>query len=238
MKNQEIDNYAHLLRFALKRVFSLIFPCSIGMFVLGASGINLLYGRGGFNEESTYHTILCLWGYGLGLIPSVFVLILASGFYAAKDYRIPTIGCIFSVIANIVLNTLFVFGFGWGAFSIALSTSLSALFNFLYLLYHLKKRFSAPFFDFNVRISLCKTGIAAIVAGIIGVCVGHFLIADPTLSMLYKAHVFFTRNFVDQVVQFVCLSGTFFLIFFSCVWLINAEDVLELCRFRDRQKDN
>lgn len=235
MKNQEMEASAHLMRFALKRVFSLIFPCTMGMFTLGVVGINLLYGRGDFNMHSTYHTVLCLWGYGLGLIPSVFVLIVASGFYAAKDYRVPTMGCVFSVLANVMLNALFVFGLHWGAFSIAISTSLSAFFNFFYLIYHLKKRFSTPLFDSNVCISLFKTGIAAVCAALIGICVGHFLIGDPTFNMLFgKESIVFSRHFTEQVLQFAALSATFLVIFFSYAWMLNAEDILELCHLKRR----
>ncbi len=42
------ERYLQLLRFAFRRCFSLIFPCTLGIFVLGLAGINLLYGHGRF----------------------------------------------------------------------------------------------------------------------------------------------------------------------------------------------
>jgi putative peptidoglycan lipid II flippase len=205
----------------------------MGIFVLGAAGINFLYGRGDFSQHSTYHTVLCLWGYGLGLVPSVFVLFFASAFYAVKDYRVPTVGCVLSVVVNILLNALFVFTFHWGAFSVAVSTSLCAFFNFFYLSYHLKKRWGQPLFDFSVYRSFFKTGISALTAAVIALCSGHFLLADPSIKMLLGVEsAVYSRQFIEQLLHFAALSGTFVMVFFSCAWMLNAEDVLELCRLK------
>src|SRR5581483_5358829 len=54
IKNADKTQYFTLLRFSLRRSFSLIFPCTLGIFVLGAVGINFLYGHGSFDHTSTY----------------------------------------------------------------------------------------------------------------------------------------------------------------------------------------
>ncbi|HEY2809787.1 MAG TPA: murein biosynthesis integral membrane protein MurJ [Rhabdochlamydiaceae bacterium] len=233
LKNEDYAQYLHLTRFALKRSFSLIFPCCAALFVLGVAGINLLYGRGGFSQQTTYHTVLCLWGYGLGLMPSVFVLFFASAFYAVKEYRIPTIGCILSVLLNVALNGWFVFGLHWGAFSIALATSASAFFNFFYLAHHLKKRCAAPLFDSSVISSFLRVGCSAFAAAVIVLLVGHFLLDDPSLNLLFgEQYAIFARHFGDQLLSFIALSGTFILIFLSYAWMLNAEDFLSFFKKR------
>ena len=115
LKNLNMDHYLKLLRFAFARSFSLIFPCTLGIFVLGIAGINLLYGHGDFSNEATYQTTLCLWGYGLGLVPAVFVLLLAPAFYAHKEFRTPMLGSVISVVINVLLSSFFVFGLHLGA---------------------------------------------------------------------------------------------------------------------------
>lgn len=133
MQQKSLEEYQQLLRSALSHSLALILPCTFGLLALGRTGLNLLYGRGDFQGANVDQTLLCLWGYGMGLIPSVFILLLAQGFYAKKEYRIPTLASLTSVGVNVLLNTWMVLGCGWGAFSIAVSTSLSAWINYAVL---------------------------------------------------------------------------------------------------------
>jgi putative peptidoglycan lipid II flippase len=229
------EQYLQLLRFAFRRSFSLIFPCSLGLFVLGVAGVNLLYGHGGFTEEATYHTVLCLWGYGFGLLPSVLVLLLAPAFYADREFRTPMVASVVSVLCNVGLTSLFVFGLGWGAFSIAIATSLCAWLNYFMLSFSLSKKMGEPLVDRLVLLSFVKTGVSSCIAAGATFLVGRFLTGDPTLAILCgSGSVEFCRGFTMQLMQFAAMSGTFVLIFFSYAWLFNAEDVLELLGLRRR----
>lgn len=229
LKEGAHDRYLRLLRFAFCRSFSLIFPCSLAIFAIGFAGINLLYGHGDFSMEATYQTAICLWGYGLGLLPAVFVLLLAPAFFAGKDFRIPTMASVVSVIFNIILTALFVFIFEWGAFSIAIATSAAAWFNYLFLSYHLAKKIKAPLFDRTVMYSFLKTGSCTLIATLATVIVGKFLLDDPTLVLAFKGNSStFSRELSVQLMHFVALGGTYLLVFFSYAWMFNAEDVLEL----------
>ena len=111
LKAGNTPQYLSLLQFCFRKCYSLIFPCCLGVFVLGGVGVNLLFGRGGFTGESTHQTILCLWGYGIGLVPAAFVLLMAPAFYATREYKIPMKGAVISVGINLALSTLFVFLF-------------------------------------------------------------------------------------------------------------------------------
>jgi putative peptidoglycan lipid II flippase len=229
LKEGSYDHYLNLLRFALRKGFSLIFPCSCALFVLGVSGINLLYGHGHFTSEAVYQTTLCLWGYGLGLLPSVFVLFLAPAFYADKQFAIPMKGSLFSVGFHLCLTSLFVFGFHWGAFSIALATSLSAWGNYLYLSHHLSKKVGQPLRDVSVSSSFTKTTWSTLVATGGTLLTGIFFVEDPTLSILFSSvEPLFSRDIQLQLMQFVALSGVFVILFFASARLFQAEDALEL----------
>lgn len=229
LKEGMYDRYLHLLRFAMRRVFSLIFPCTLAIFVLGVAGINLLYGHGDFSAEATYQTTLCLWAYGLGLLPAVFVLLLAPAFYANKNFRIPTIGSVLSMILNALLTAFCVFVLEWGAFSIAIATSLAAWFNYFYLSICLSKQMGIPLLDKEVFRSFWKTGIASVIAASGTLLVGIFFVDDPTLKIVMGEKIdSFNRIFSLQAMQFLALNGTFLLLFFSYAWLMRAEDALEL----------
>lgn len=156
----------NLLHAALKQSACLMIVCTFGIFALGESGIQLLYGHGDFSFADVQETNLCLWGYGIGLIPSVFVLILAASCYAEKNYRLPAIGSVASVVANIGLNILFVFGFGWGAVSIAIATSLSSVLNALVLS---RGGFNLQFWLFFGKMSAACGVSAGIVFGLYSV---------------------------------------------------------------------
>jgi putative peptidoglycan lipid II flippase len=223
------DQYLRLLRFAFRRSFSLIFPCALGIFVLGLAGINFLYGHGDFNMEDIHQTAVCLWGYGLGLVPSVFVLMLAPAFYAKKEFKIPTIGSLSSVVLHLLLTSVFVFGLKWGAFSIAVATSIAAWFNYFYLFYHLAKRIGEPLLDARVFRSYFKTATCTLIAGVATLFVGYFFVGDPTFKIATGIiDATLSRDVPTQCLQFLAMSGTFILMFFSYAWMLNAEDILEL----------
>lgn len=235
LKSGSHELYLRLLRFAFRRSFSLIFPCSLAIFVLGLSGINFLYGHGDFSTEATYQTVLCLWGYGLGLLPAGFVILLAPAFYANKEFRMPMVGSLVSVIFNIFLTALFVFGFKWGAFAIAIATSIAAWLNCFYLSYHLTKNAGEFLFDKIVIRSFLKTSGCAWIAAISTMLVGSFLVDDMTLKMIMGgSELLFMRDLKMQAVQFAALGGTFVMLFFCCAWICNAEDVLDLIGIKRR----
>lgn len=217
--------FKELMRFSLTRTFSFIFPCSVALFALASSGVNLLYGRGDFSMEATSQTIYCLWGYGLGLIPAVLILLMAPAFYSQKDFKTPMRASALSVAINVFLNALFVFAFDFGAFSIALSTSIASWFNFLVLARALRGR-NVWEAGSGVFKSLYKTAACSLFAGGVAIGVGYFLVDDQTISIFVKGMVSFPRVILRQLVQFLTLSGVFIFTFIAAVWVCKVEDVL------------
>ena len=114
------------------RCLLFLLPCTIAMLLLAPSGLNFLYGRGAFTSHDVGETALCLCSYAIGLVPYSLALLFTTFFHARKEYRIPMQASLYSVVANIALNALFVFVFDLGAKSIAIATSLSSVFQILY----------------------------------------------------------------------------------------------------------
>lgn len=129
IQNQEMDRFEVFLDSALRRAALLIIPSSFGLIALGGAGLNVLYRHGHFSIDDVQRTLECLWAYAIGLIPSAFVLLLSQAFYAKNLYWVPARTAFVSVLANMMLNAIFVFVFKWGALSIALATSLSSILN-------------------------------------------------------------------------------------------------------------
>lgn len=217
---EDWSQFRNLVQFAFSKSFHFVFPCGVALFVLAASGINLLYGRGDFDFEATRQTVLCLWGYGLGLLPSVFVLLLAPAFYSQKNFYLPMRAAFYSVGLNIGLNALFVNVLHLGAVSIAISTSVSAWFNYFFLSRSLQQR---KIIDRGIW----KVVFCALMAGCSVFVIGHFLVGDVTVLLLQgQEYVEFPRQVTLQLLQFFVLSGVFCLTFVSYAWTLNVEEVL------------
>lgn len=228
IKSDDEKQFASLLKFGLSRTFSLLLPGSVAIFVLGGASVNLLYGRGVFNNTSTIYTTLCLWGYGLGLVPSAFVLLLAPAFYARRDFWTPTLGSLLSVAINLVLNLLMVFVFHFGAMSIALCTSITAFFNMRFLLRRLHIEVMP-----DLIIPFMKIIASAVTAGLVTLFVGYFLLNEPSLSLLFgRLDVMFTRLPLNQLKEFFSLTTLFGVIFLMLSYLMRIEEVMQLFTFR------
>ncbi|MBI3508578.1 MAG: murein biosynthesis integral membrane protein MurJ [Chlamydiia bacterium] len=180
MQSGSKERYMELLRGSLRQSAALMVPCTFALFVLGESGLKLLYQHGQFSEESLPQTLHCLWGYGLGLVPAVFVLLLANGFYARKSYAIPVIASVSAVAVNLFLNALFVFVLHWGAVSIAIATSVSSFCNVGILSYCLSKELGAIHcWGLLGKLVVCSALIGIVVTQIGG---GFFLQAPLYLA--------------------------------------------------------
>lgn len=228
-KAENWEQYRSLLQFALSLTIALMMAATGGIFALGGSSINLIYGRGSFDPSSVSHTLICLWGYGIGLLPSAFVLLLASSFYARKEYFIPAISALLSVFINVVLNALFVFVLDWGAASIAIATSISALFNCLFLAHFLAQKVS-NLFSSKLLLSFAKTTVAVLAASLSALCIGKVFCQDPTLALLSGKMAFFPRGVQTQLLGFFLPASSFFIVLFLTARLLHLEEMLALFR--------
>ena len=213
MQSGAVDRYRELLQNALKQSSALMFPCTAGMIVLAFAGLDLLYGHGGFQNSDVRETQLCLQCYAIGLIPMVYVLLLANGFYAQKNYGWPMRCSLIAVGCNTLLNIIFVFVFHWGAASIALATSFSAYLNCAMLVYGLQKKIGSIVLWRNTgRIAFCSCAAAAAAWGV---------------DCLWTE-----RNFVSQISRFMTTSATFGTTIFIFAYLLKVPELLQLLKWR------
>lgn len=213
--------FFELLCFTRRRIFAFTAPCVVAIFSLGLSSINLLFGRGDFGPLAITQTTLCLWAYGLGLVPMALVQIYATPFYAKKDYRTPMIGFVLSAGLNFLLNFLFVFIFEMGAVSIALATSIASAINCFYLINRLKGL--KEIWSSSWVVALCS-----ILAGAVVLVIGR-LIGDSTLLLLSK-NAAFPSTLSLQMKHFFLQAGLYFGLFFWFCKLFRAQDILEIIR--------
>lgn len=201
MSEGNADRYRELLSHSMRWAATFMISCCFALFVLGASGLNILYGRGQFSSADLQKTLYCLWAYSLGLVPTAFVLLLAAGSYAKKTYGLPALSSLISVGTSAVLNAIFVFGFHWGAISVALSTSASAWLNFAILL---RGTVIEPGFWKHFM----KVTLAASMAAALSLYCSQWL-GDVTTKITQGDPLLFPRSFSQQAIQFFTMGSLF-----------------------------
>ena len=134
----EMDAYRRSFSYALRLMFLLTVPASIGLMVLAEPICRLIFEGGQANPLDTQQTAVALFYYGFGLCGFSAVKIATDGFYTFNDTRTPAVVSLCTVGLNITLNYLFIYRLGFDHRSLALSTSCTITLNFLVLLFLLR----------------------------------------------------------------------------------------------------
>ena len=161
---------------ALRLAFFLTVPSAIGLICLGEPIISLLYQHGRFTIASAHRTADALEFYAIGLAAYSGIKVLAPAFYALDARTTPMIVSFVTIVINLVLNGIFTYQLGWGHQGLALSTSLTAIANFLLLYYLMRRRVG----DLESRNLLVMMGKLVIAGGVLaGTCLlGQWLLLD------------------------------------------------------------
>src|SRR5574341_764649 len=123
---------------AMRMVAFLNVPSAVGLVVLAGPIVSLIYEHGRFRAGDARATAEALVCYAVGLYGYSAVKVFAPAWYALDHARVPVIGSVLGMAANVVLNvTLYpVLGFK----GVALGTSLAAGMNFAILALAWRKR--------------------------------------------------------------------------------------------------
>ncbi len=229
------QKYLSLLQFSLKKSLTFMIPMTLGILVFGESIVNAVYGRGAFDLTATFETTLCLWGYVVGLVPGVLVLLLAPAFYAQKDFKTPLKASLVSVALNLFLNFVFIYGFGWGAASVALATSIAAFVNAALLFKTLKQR-EGKFLDRSTQVIALKITLCAVLSAAVTGVVGYYLVGGTALSLLFQgSDMTFSRDIFVQALHLIIYGGLFILLFFSYAWMMKLDEVFQLLGIKKKE---
>jgi putative peptidoglycan lipid II flippase len=93
---------------ALRLVFLVALPASAGLFLLAEPMLSLLFQRGEFTAHDVDMAAVSLMAYSLGLVGFILVKVLINGYFSRQDTRTPVKYGIVAMVANMVLNILFV----------------------------------------------------------------------------------------------------------------------------------
>jgi len=127
------DVFAATLHWAIRCVMFIALPATLALLILAEPILSTLFQYGAFGAPDVEKAGYSLRAYTLGLTAFMLVKVLAPGFYARQDMKTPVRIGIIAMVANMVMNPLFIFPLMWwfdlGHVGLAVATSLSAWLN-------------------------------------------------------------------------------------------------------------
>ncbi len=135
---KDLSDFRDTLGHALRLVFFITTPATVGMILLRIPIIEVFFQRGAFDRTTTLMTAQALLFYSLGLWAFSASRVMLSAFYAFQDTRTPVKVATITMIANALLSLLLMGPLRHGG--LALSLSLSSTVQLLLLIFILRRR--------------------------------------------------------------------------------------------------
>lgn len=214
-------DFAPTLLKGLKLVMFLVFPATVGLVVMAQPIVSLLYERGQFDAVDRVATAGALQAYGCGLLFYAGLKVLQPAFYAIEKRWFPMIASLIALLANILCNYTFVFILKWGHESLALTTSIVASLNFMFL-YVMMIRYAGDIGTGRLLLSFLKIGMATAVMA--GVCFFgmRWLLSDLSAMLFWEKAV--------SVLGLIGVAGSVYLIMSFMFKVDEIRDVLAMVR--------
>ena len=130
--------FSNTIDWALRWVLIIATPAAIGLFYLAEPLLTTLFQYGAFTPQDAHNASLSLMAYSLGLLPFIFIKVLAPGYFARQDTKTPVKIGIIAMVVNMVLNIILMMHYAH--VGLALATAISAALNALLLYIGLRKR--------------------------------------------------------------------------------------------------
>ena len=195
---KEVDN---AFNFSTSLMFFIIVPSSIGLILLRNHLVRLIYMHGVFNLMDAQKTASVLLFFIIGLWASALLRTVIPVFYSMKDTKTPVNAAVYSLILNIVLAIILMQVMGVDG--LALASSISLIFNYLFLLrkLYLKKGIGLGSGFFK---SFTQTITASV---IMGVFVEFIIIICSKLN--YHSLLIVAASLVIGVASYLFISFVF-----------------------------
>jgi putative peptidoglycan lipid II flippase len=203
--------------FALRIVSFITIPAAVGLVILREPIVQVLFQHGLFVAESTRLTARALLYYSMGLPAFAAVKLIVPAFYSTQDTRTPVRVAVFSMLANILLNVIFLFYFfaklkNGGP---ALASALAGYFNVFTLFIIFRLRFGR-LGTREIAASLGKIAICASAMGV--VCWGA----------LRYSQFDNIEHFLPRLLVFVALIGSATLTYLGLAWVLRCTEISEV----------
>jgi len=160
----KLEELKSTLSFTFRLTALISIPAMVGLIALKTPIINLLFQRGLFDHTATVLTAQALLCYSVGLWAIAGVRTLVPAFYALQETWTPLKIALICLMANVVLNTIFIFFTPLKHAGLALATSLSSILNLILLSWKLNLKLNGVEIVNNLR-SLLRILIGSLPMG-------------------------------------------------------------------------
>jgi putative peptidoglycan lipid II flippase len=203
--------------FALRIVSFITIPAAVGLVILREPIVQVLFQHGLFVAESTRLTARALLYYSIGLPAFAAVKLIVPAFYSTQDTRTPVRMAVLAMLANVLLNVIFLFYFfaklkNGGP---ALASALAGYFNVFSLFVIFRLRFGR-LGTREIAASLAKIAVCASVMG--GVCWGA----------LRYSQFDSIDHFLPRLLIFIALVGGATLTYLGLAWALRCTEISEV----------
>jgi putative peptidoglycan lipid II flippase len=231
--SRQTDSLGEFRKTLFKALYQMSFavlPIATTLAVLRIPIVRLVYGTNIFTWESTVQTGMVLSAFAFGIIFQAIAGLFARGFYALHDTRTPVAISISSMILNIILDFIFVKGFSFPTWGLALGFSLGNALQATLLYLFMTKRI-----DGHSQLTSLKPIGKTIVSTIFSGSAMYFLLkifdrsawvkklsflgSDVAKNIPFEKFVLDTQYTVNLLVLtiFVCAIGALVYIFISLI---------------------
>lgn len=212
--NNSKEEFKKLVTQAFHQILFFVLPASVILIVLRIPIVRLVFGADRFDWPATVLTGQTLAVFSLSLFAQSIIHLLARAFFALHDSKTPVVIGIFAITINTILSIFFITSLHLPVWGLALSASISSIFNALLLLIILYKNIGG----INLRsflIPVIKMGIATLITGV------SLYIPMKLLDQL----IFDTTRTINLIMltAIVSIIGLFVYIFIS--WVLALEEV-------------
>ncbi|MCX4189744.1 murein biosynthesis integral membrane protein MurJ [Methylophaga sp. OBS3] len=158
------EAFSNTLDWGLRWVFLIGTPAMLGLLILAEPLLLTLFQYGEFTAHDAHEASLSLMAYSLGLLPFIFIKVLAPGYFARQDTKTPVKIGIIAMVVNMGLNIVLMLYLAH--VGLALATALSAMLNAFLLYRGLRQlRVYQPnngWLGFFIRLLFANAGLLAI----------------------------------------------------------------------------
>lgn len=183
----------------------LVTPITIGTLIFAGEIVQLLFGRGAFDEHAIFMTTSALFFYSIGMMGFGLREILSRTFYSMQDTKTPMINASIGMIINIILNIVLSRFLGIGG--LALATSIAATITTILLFMNLRKKIG-PFGIKQISISFLKVLLASLVMG-----------------LLAKLSFDYLTSILSQNLSLLIAIGVGAVLYFAIIYFMKIEEV-------------
>jgi putative peptidoglycan lipid II flippase len=151
-----------------RKVLYFMIPATVGIIVLRAQIVRLIFGAGHFTWENTYWTTKSLAFFAVGLAAAGLIPLLVRAFYSLEDTKTPLIVALVVMLVNLVLSVTlpFIPFLQLGVAGIALAYSIAGFVNVVLLFWLLHNKIGALDRDNRIFASTLRLLLASIIMGL------------------------------------------------------------------------